>query len=70
MTSTFADMLELANVESSRPAIYAHFRSEFSFLKANLMAAASIVAIFPVNARVRLDYPISSAAGIQPNGGE
>jgi hypothetical protein len=38
--------------------IYAHFQSEFSFLKANLMAVASIVAIFPVNARVQLDDPI------------
>jgi hypothetical protein len=50
--------------------IYAHLQPEFSFLKANLMAVASIVAIFPVNARVQLDDPISSAAGIQPGGGE
>jgi hypothetical protein len=38
--------------------IYAHFQFEFSFLKTNLMAVASVVAIFPVNARVQLDDPI------------
>jgi hypothetical protein len=66
MAITFAYLLALANVGGLQ--IYAHFQSEFSFLKANLMAVASIVAIFPVNARMHLDGPISSAAGIQPGG--
>jgi hypothetical protein len=45
-------------------------QSEFSVLKANLMAIPRIVAIFSVSARVQLDDPISSAVGIQPGGGE
>jgi hypothetical protein len=44
-------------------------QSEFSVLKANLMAVPRIVAIFPVSARVQLDDP-SSSASIQPGGGE
>jgi hypothetical protein len=46
--------------------IYAHFQSEFSFLKANLMAVASIVAIFPVNARMQLDDPIQVLRASSP----
>ena len=34
------------------------------------MAVPLIVAIFLVSARVQLDDPVSSAAGIQPSGGE
>jgi hypothetical protein len=45
-------------------------QSEFSVLKSNLMAVQCIVAIFLVNARVQLDDLISSAAGLQPRGGE
>jgi hypothetical protein len=45
-------------------------QSEFSVLKSNLMAVPCIVAIFLVSARVQLDDPISSAAGLQPRGGE
>jgi hypothetical protein len=45
-------------------------QSEFSVLKSNLMAVPCIVAIFLINARVQLDDPISSAAGIQSGGGE
>jgi hypothetical protein len=45
-------------------------QSESSVLKSNLVAVPCIVAIFLVSARVQLDDPISSAAGIQPGGGE
>ena len=45
-------------------------QSEFSVLKSNLMAVPCIVTIFPINASVQLDDPISSAAGFQPRGGE
>ena len=34
------------------------------------MVVPRIVATFPVSARVQLDEPVSSAAGIQPGGGE
>lgn len=37
--------------------------SEFSILRANLLAVPCIVAIFLVSARVQLDDPISDAAG-------
>jgi hypothetical protein len=37
--------------------------SEFSILRANLLAVPCIVVIFLVSARVQLDDPISSAAG-------
>jgi hypothetical protein len=45
-------------------------QSEFSVLKINLMAVPCTVVILPPSARVQLDDPISSAAGIQLGGGE
>jgi hypothetical protein len=45
-------------------------QSEFSVLKANLMAVPCIVVIFPVSARLQLDDPISSAASIELGGDE
>jgi hypothetical protein len=45
-------------------------QSEFSILKANLMAVPRIVAIFPVSARVQLGDSTWSAAGFQPGDGE